>query len=106
MTDLAGLIERLEGVRTDLAPSNQEPFEDPKFGPVIRALGAVIGYGAMMTSASAAWRAAASERGWPVGGEFTVGPCRIVVARMISELDDVIATLRALQASTGEGNKE
>lgn len=28
---------------------------------------------------------------------------RIVGARMISELDDVIATLRALQASTGEG---
>lgn len=49
------------------------PREDPDFGHLVRELGDRIGYGAMMSSASAAWRAKLhpAQR----GGEHAHGAC-------------------------------
>lgn len=47
------------------------PERDPEHWEAVEELGKRIGYGALMTSASASWRESGGG-GW----EFTVGPCR------------------------------
>lgn len=56
---------------------------DPLYGDEVEALGHRIGFGALMGSASASWRAALAEMGCPVGGEFVAGPCQKTVERTL-----------------------
>ena len=57
--------------------------EDPDYGAVVAALGDRIGYGALMSSASASWRRRMKEDGFPVGSEFVAGPCQGTVTRAL-----------------------
>ena len=66
-------------------------FEDPLHGRAVRELGERIGYGALMSSASAAWRKSAETNGYPPGGEFVAGPC----------FTTVVDTLRRARATLG-----
>lgn len=59
---------------------------DPVHGPEIDALGRRIGYGALMSSASASWRAKMLADGLPVGGEFVAGPCQGTVAMCLAKI--------------------
>ena len=46
---------------------------------LVEVLGAQIGFGNMMSLATEAWRQSLLAKGYPVGGEFVVGPCRAMV---------------------------
>ncbi len=58
-------------------------FLDPDYSDEVSALGDRIGYGALMSSASASWRNALVEQDCPVGGEFVAGPCHVTVLRAL-----------------------
>lgn len=51
---------------------------DPDYGHEVEALGVRIGFGAMMASAQASWRALLAKDGLE-GGEHTHGPCYAVL---------------------------
>lgn len=51
---------------------------DPDYGHEVEALGSRIGFGAMMASAQASWRALLAKDGLE-GGEHTHGPCYAVL---------------------------
>lgn len=42
---------------------------------LVRRLGADIGYGNMMVLARDCWRESLAAKGYPLGGEHSVGPC-------------------------------
>lgn len=54
-------------------------FVDPDYGEEVRHLGERIGFGALMSSASASWRQYLAAQGYPLGGEFVAGPCYATV---------------------------
>lgn len=50
------------------------PFKDPQYHEMVTQLGDRIGYGALMSAASVAWRERLKEHDLE-GGEFCAGPC-------------------------------
>jgi hypothetical protein len=56
----------------------------------VRALGDRIGYGALMSSASASWREKLAKEGI-AGGEFVSGPCHGTVVHTLSIIRDALA---------------
>lgn len=68
----------------ELLSSMAEPARpDPRFHDVIHALGMRIGFGVLMHGASFAWREHLRISGFPVGGEFVVGPCRASIETVL-----------------------
>lgn len=59
---------------------------DPANEPVVSTLGKRIGYGALMATASYLWREELKSEGYPVGGEFIAGPCRVTAEANVREL--------------------
>ena len=57
---------------------------DLKYSRDIEALGDRIGYGALMTTASALWRQYLYRDGFPVGGEFVAGPCHTTIVKTLA----------------------
>ncbi|MER9176687.1 hypothetical protein NKH72_24300 [Mesorhizobium sp. M0955] len=82
--DREALREVLAECIDTLKMAERPEFVDPVHGDEVRMLGNRIGYGALMSSASALWRARLLADGDPVGGEFTCGPCRSTVAGTIN----------------------
>lgn len=78
------------------------PFRDPLYHDRVKSLGDEIGYGALMSAASYAWREALTKQGFPVGGEFTSGPCRATALSLVNEGKAALTTLRAALAE-GDG---
>jgi hypothetical protein len=72
-------LEKIEAALQDFmdatAPAVIPADRDPVHGSRVEELGESIGYGALMTSASASWRRKLILAGTPTGGEFVVGPC-------------------------------
>lgn len=64
----------------------QPQREDPHYGDEVRALGERIGYGALMSSASASWRKKLETHG-RAGGEHVAGPCHssVIMALRMAE---------------------
>ena len=58
-------------------------FPDPQYHEEVKRLGRRIGFGALMSTASAGWREVLAEAGDPVGGEFVAGPCHSTVVRAL-----------------------
>ena len=87
MNRAADEIERLrEALQecTEVLELNEHPRrEDPDYGHEVAALGDRIGYGALMSSASATWRRRLKEDGHPVGGEHVAGPCQATITRAL-----------------------
>jgi hypothetical protein len=57
--------------------------EDPDYGAEVAALGDRIGYGALMSSASASWRKFLVAKGMPLGSEFVAGPCQATITQAL-----------------------
>ncbi|MER9769006.1 hypothetical protein NKJ09_23410 [Mesorhizobium sp. M0189] len=92
LTMLGALKECIETLALVEYPSHT----DPVHGEVVRDLGSRIGYGALMSSASASWRAALENRGGPVGGEFVAGPCQAMVDRALKQAREAVGTAGSL----------
>ena len=83
--------EALTETQVNLELVEQVPIKDPDYGSEVEALGERIGYGALMTSASASWHARLKHDGWPTGGAFVAGPCH---ATVLKNLEMVRAALQ------------
>lgn len=81
----------LEEFLNTTAPAATPAFKDPTYGDVVEDLGERIGYGALISSASASWRESAKRNGYPAGGEFVVGPCMSVLLRTRALAIDALA---------------
>jgi len=75
----AALRECVEVLKLVEHPNNI----DLKYSHDIETLGDRIGYGALMTTASALWRQYLYRDGFPVGGEFVAGPCHATVVKTL-----------------------
>jgi hypothetical protein len=75
--------EALEEVEAVLALVEHPKVVDPAYGAEVDALGRRIGFGALMSSASASWRQYLSDKGHPLGGEFVAGPCYSTIVRVL-----------------------
>ena len=62
------------------------PFIDPDYGHEIEALGRRIGFGALMTSASASWSKVNVEMGLPAGGHIVSAPCHATVLQSLAKM--------------------
>lgn len=82
------LVDALRDAEEVLALMERPRQEDPAYGAEVRALGARIGFGALMSSASASWRKALPEG---LGGEHVPGPCRGTVDWILKRVRDAIA---------------
>lgn len=84
---LKARIEALEGALRECIKAfelvERPRRVDPDYGSEVNALGRRIGFGALMSSASASWRAALAADGDPVGGEFVAGPCHSTVIQTL-----------------------
>lgn len=78
------LREALEETEETLRLVEHPAFKDPVHGDEVEALGNRIGYGALMSSASASWRERLARNGGLVGGEFVAGPCHVSVVRTLA----------------------
>lgn len=56
----------------------------------VKALGAQMGYGTIMSTAAGVWRESLKDRGIE-GGAFTVGPCGDTVKAIIEKIDNMLA---------------
>lgn len=69
-------------------------FPDPVHHEEVKKIGRRIGFGALMSTASAAWREELAAGGYPVGGEFVAGPCQVTVVRALSIIRAALSTER------------
>lgn len=68
---------------------------DPDYGDKVAALGDRIGYGALMSSASASWRERLEADGF-TGGEFVAGPCFATVKAALKQARAALSTARPI----------
>lgn len=64
-------------------------FVDPHYGDRVQRLGDEIGYGALMSSASASWRKLLVVIGH-AGGEFVAGPCQATVTKVLAQVREAL----------------
>lgn len=81
---IARLREALEAAEETLRLAEHPAFPDPIYHDEVKRLGQRIGFGALMSTASAAWREELVASGYPVGGEFVSGPCHSSIIRALS----------------------
>ena len=74
-----------------IALTEHPAFPDPAYHEEVKALGRRIGFGALMSTASAGWREVLAERGDPLGSEFVAGPCFGSVERTLGIIRDALA---------------
>lgn len=91
----ARLREALEDAEFVLALSEKPRMRDPDYGKAVEELGDRIGFGALMSSASASWRYRLEEQGECVGGEHVVGPCWSTVIQTLTKIRAALATQKA-----------
>lgn len=92
-SDSAGLREALIECVATLALVEHPARLDPVHGAEVKALGDRIGYGALMSSASASWRKHLEADGLS-GGEFVSGPCHLSVTKALAKARAALAANR------------
>lgn len=80
------LVDAEETLALMEAPSR----EDPQYGAEVRALGNRIGFGALMSSASASWSRMLEASGVPGGGAFVSGPCHGTVLNTLRRVREAL----------------
>ena len=85
-----------------MAMQEHPRWPDPLYHEEVKALGERIGFGALMGTASAGWREASAEKGYPTGGEFVAGPC---FSTLTATLKQARAALDLCAASVSPGTK-
>lgn len=93
---VADLVEALREAEELLALVEHPSNPDPLYHERVKALGEAIGFGALMSTASAGWRERIEERGDPGGSEFVSGPCFGSVQR----------TLRIVRAALAKAQED
>lgn len=93
-----GLTEAEETLRLVEHPA----FPDPIYHHQVKDLGNSIGFGALMSTASAAWREILAEKGYPIGSEFVAGPCHGTV---VATLAKIRAALIPQQKGNADGKQ-
>lgn len=97
---VGSVVLALENFISIMSTVERPAFVDPDYGNEVALLGNRVGFGALMTSASASWRARLIEEGCPAGGEFVAGPCYATVLSAIKQGRDALQTSSpALQGS-------
>ena len=90
-------IERLQAALREAEETmklvERPALPDPAYHQGVKSIGQRIGFGALMSTASAAWRETLEETGYPTGGEFVAGPC----------LDTVVSCLAKVRAALEDG---
>ena len=76
----------LREVCDDLARSTPVSAPDARICDDVERLANASGYGAIMSTASALWRKHLADKGYPKGGEFIAGPCRITAEMIIGRI--------------------
>ena len=76
-----------------LETASRAALLDPDYSDEIKRIGERIGYGALMTGASALWRASLGEL---AGSEFAVGPCVSQAQSRLERLDDALMPFRGM----------
>ena len=84
---VARLREALEDAESLLALVEHPAIPDPEWAPLVQGLGERIGYGNLMTTASALWR----DAGIVPGGEFVAGPCMGSVRATLAKVRAALA---------------
>lgn len=95
------LVAALQECIDTLALVEHPQRVDPHHGEEIKRLGDRIGYGALMSSASASWREKLAEDGYPVGGAFVAGPCHGSVVAVLKKARAALALTRPNCGSQG-----
>lgn len=96
LSGLEGVKGALEECVETFALVEQPAFVDPEHGAEVEALGERIGYGALMSSAEASWRARlAKDERIGVGGEYVAGPCRVHVEKALSLARSALSLTRS-----------
>lgn len=90
--------EALVEAREALSLAADVPLADPYILTDLRALCDRVGYGNVMSSASALWR---EKLGELKGGEFCAGPCRATAEAAIELIDQALSLLPQLQSEEG-----
>lgn len=96
---IADLVVALEDAIGTLACVERPARIDPDHGEAVAALGNRIGFGALMSSASASWREFLSASG-TAGGEFVAGPCMATVTGTLRRARAALS--KALPSTQGE----
>ena len=90
---LAARVAEMEAALTEaedtLQLCEQPSLQDPAHRDAVASIGGRIGYGALMSNASALWREHLIARGLKGGGEFVSGPCH----------STVVGTLKVIRAA-------
>ena len=95
------LREALEECVQTLAMAEHPARVDPQHGAEVAALGDRIGFGALMYSASASWRAALEKDGL-AGMEFVSSPCRISVVSALKKARTTLAAQPRVMIETAK----
>lgn len=82
----ARLLAALKEAEIVLALMEHTPPLDLPNYDAVDALGAAIGYGALMSSAERAWRDKLTSTNMPAGGEHVAGPCRSTVESCLANI--------------------
>lgn len=93
LPEVAALVEALMDAESVLALSEKPAFADPQHHADVTLLGRRIGFGALMSSASASWRNDLLQTGYPAGGEYVAGPCHATVVKCLGKARAAIAAL-------------
>ena len=96
------LREALEDLIGVLEPCATPARRDPAFHDIVKALGLQIGFGAMMQTASAAWR---EELGGQAGGEHVSGPCFAVLSASVNRAKASLSEVSPSPVPSGQAGE-
>ncbi|WP_028732126.1 hypothetical protein [Rhizobium leguminosarum] len=96
------LREALTEAEETLRLVEHPAFPDPEYHQQVKDLGNRIGFGALMSTASAAWREILAEKGYPIGGEFVAGPCHGTVVDTLAKIRAALSQHRKRSEADGK----
>jgi hypothetical protein len=85
------VVEALREAEETLQLVEHPACPDPVHHDEVRRLGRRIGFGALMSTASAAWREELAARGDLIGSEFVAGPCHLTVVNALSVIRSALS---------------
>lgn len=100
----AQMRKALEECISVLELVEQPAIRDTDHTEEVHALGERMGYGALMSAASAEWRASLEDDGLPTGGELVAGPCYATVLATLKKAREALS--RADEGKESEGGHE
>ena len=91
--DIAALVAAARDAGDALESAARPSFLDPDHSNAIKELGDRIGYGALMSGASALWRETLGDL---AGSEFASGPCVSTASSRLARIDEALMPFRGV----------